>query len=575
MCANELMMWGLTKLWDEGKEGGYAVKHGSKPVRDFPVRVPQEDQREVIEADEIPNFFEKAYPCLFPWGRGGIEAPRPVHVDFREHVNWALQHVDHRFRRHETFSFHAFGILQRRQALNSARIQMRRSDFEKDVGLMKTLTLEKLQQAESEETRKVPISDEAVRKLKRHLHGAAGRVLGSDESRYRLRSQIWSTSVCLGPPSLWITINPSDIHDPVAQFMAGSDINLDNFANTAGPNAKTRAQNIAEDPFAASKFFHYIIKTILETLFQIKEANYRSNGCIGILGEVNAYFATVECQGRGTLHLHLLGWLKHAPTPDEMTSLLHTEDFRQRLKIYIDRNIRAYVPGLESAESVEEIPLEKEISYNLPIDPDLPDYEVRLRDFELKLARAEQVHVCKARRCLTYDDTGAARCKRRAPFPLSDENFVSEGGECGPKRLYGYMNGWNPGILVNARCNNDCKFLTNGQDTKNISFYITAYSAKNQKKTHNLSAIMAKSYAYHHAHPNKQYEKDLRENQRLLLFRVMDGINREQEIAAPMVMSYLTGDGDVYRSHTYSMIHWSSFVRDLKLVHRELRRDQG
>jgi hypothetical protein len=58
-------------------------------------------------------------------GTGGIEAVREVVVDFRDHIQWALKYFDRRFRRHETFSFVAFGIQQRRQALCSARIQMR------------------------------------------------------------------------------------------------------------------------------------------------------------------------------------------------------------------------------------------------------------------------------------------------------------------------------------------------------------------------------------------------------------------------------------------------------------------
>ncbi|KAF8158851.1 hypothetical protein BJ912DRAFT_1009669 [Pholiota molesta] len=33
------------------------------------------------------------------------------------------------------------------------------------------------------------------------------------------------------PPSLWITINPADTQDPIAQFIAGISFDLDNFCN--------------------------------------------------------------------------------------------------------------------------------------------------------------------------------------------------------------------------------------------------------------------------------------------------------------------------------------------------------
>ena len=75
--------------------------------------------------EEIPNnFFEKAFPCLYPWGKGGIERTRAVPLDFPGHVKWSLQYFDWHFRKHETFPYVCFGISQKRQALGSARIQM-------------------------------------------------------------------------------------------------------------------------------------------------------------------------------------------------------------------------------------------------------------------------------------------------------------------------------------------------------------------------------------------------------------------------------------------------------------------
>jgi hypothetical protein len=121
--ANEMMMWGLANMWKGGKEGRYLVKHGGQPVNDFSKTYRTQNQSDEVD-DTRPNFFEKAFPCLFPWGKGGIERDRPVAVDFSSHVKWCLQYFDRQFRKHETFPFVAFGISQRCQALGSARIQM-------------------------------------------------------------------------------------------------------------------------------------------------------------------------------------------------------------------------------------------------------------------------------------------------------------------------------------------------------------------------------------------------------------------------------------------------------------------
>ena len=563
LSANELMAWGLANLWEKGSEGAYAVRHGKRPVNDFG----RPRNGGTTAATDRPNFFEKAFPCLYPYGLGGIEADQVgSQVEFSEHVRWSIQYHDRRFRRHETFPFVAFGILQRRQALLSARIEMRRPYFEKDARILATITAEKLRHACEEETAGQPITDPAVKLLQKHMYTVAGRVKGSNTSRTQLRSQIWSTCIMKNPPSLWITINPTDLHDPIAQVFAGEKIDLDNFMNHLGPDIDQRARNIAQDPYAAAKFFHFMIHAILETLFGVRITNFQVRNRKGIFGKISAYFGTVESQGRGTLHLHILLWLENAPTSEEMTLLLKSPEFRNKAASFIRANLRAYIPGLDSVESVKAIPREKDIAYSRPPNPDCDNYDEQLKLFELKLARTEQIHTCKLRRCLIRDKSGIYRCKRRAPFELSEVDEIKENGQWRSKRLYGYVNGYVPGILVNARCNNDGKLLTNGEDTKNIAMYTTIYIAKKQGRSYNASAIMAKGYAYHLDHltdTTETYVDDMRDVQRLLLFRLVHAINREQELAAPMVMSYLMGWGDTYRTHHYSPVYWSSFVSAL------------
>lgn len=174
----------------------------------------------------------------------------------------------------------------------------------------------------------------------------------------------------MGPPSVWITINPSDLHHPIAQVFAGEQIDLDAFLSTEGPDKDKRAKNIAQDPWAASKFFHFIIDTILTTLFRVKvTGGHQVESGMGIFGRICAYFCTVEAQGRGTLHLHAMLYSQHTPSPSELQELLKTEAFRQKLVNFIRANIRAYSPGLESPESVASIPNEREIGYSRPPQP--------------------------------------------------------------------------------------------------------------------------------------------------------------------------------------------------------------
>jgi hypothetical protein len=176
ITANELMAWGMDNLTGDGDtEGSYAVRHGTHPVTDFaPLREMDNERSE--------NVFEKAFPCLFPYGLGGIESLRHKGVDFSDHVKWSLRYHDRRFRTHETFPFVAFGILQRRQALSSARVQMQRRSFDHDAQLLSTISADRLKHAAQEEEDNMPHSDEAVRLLKKHLYATSSRVQGSDQT---------------------------------------------------------------------------------------------------------------------------------------------------------------------------------------------------------------------------------------------------------------------------------------------------------------------------------------------------------------------------------------------------------
>ncbi|KIK18994.1 hypothetical protein PISMIDRAFT_13964 [Pisolithus microcarpus 441] len=81
-----------------------------------------------------------------------------------------------------------------------------------------------MQRAQEEEEHNLPISDPAI----------------------------WVTLIMFNPPSLWIIINPCDLHDPIAQVFTGEHIDLDNFLKTVGPSKDVHAHDIAKDPYAAA-----------------------------------------------------------------------------------------------------------------------------------------------------------------------------------------------------------------------------------------------------------------------------------------------------------------------------------
>jgi len=161
-----------------------------------------------------------------------------------------------------------------------------------------------------------------------------------------------------------------------------------------------RATNITGDPYAAVKFFHFMIRAILEHLFGITKTGDGHIQCReGILGMVKSYIGTVEAQGRGTLHLHMLLWLKDAPSSAEMQRALTSDDFRSKIQGYIKAGIQADINSFNTASILAHIPKEPGISYSRPLDPRLfgkPAIQLQ----EHKLARAVQLHQCSLTTCL-------------------------------------------------------------------------------------------------------------------------------------------------------------------------------
>ncbi|KAF8835623.1 hypothetical protein BDN67DRAFT_992389 [Paxillus ammoniavirescens] len=132
-------------------------------------------------------------------------------------------------------------------------LPMQKHDFHQYEEVFRSLQPGDLKLASVEEDQHKTHSNPVVQALKKHISTVQTKVIGTDESWTRIHSFVWGMTVKKGPPSLWITLNPTDTHDPIAQVFTGAKINLDHFDNTAGPDATQHPIRIAQDPYAAAK----------------------------------------------------------------------------------------------------------------------------------------------------------------------------------------------------------------------------------------------------------------------------------------------------------------------------------
>ena len=560
ISSSEIMSHALANITKERQTEDYIISRGSAFVNEYARKDIVTEQRN-DGGPSNPNHLMGCFPTLFPYGKGGFETERPVDVPYETHAKWSMLYADKRFRKDSQFPFQVFGICQKREVCRSAVLQMKRTDFVRQINLISTITPDDLKKASQEETQKKRFSNPAVQALRSQLGAVRTRVKGTDESRQHVRSKIWGTNLVSNPPTLWITINPADTQDPIAQVFAGAEIDLDNFCNTNGPNSVERARNVAEDPFASAKYFHFVVKCVFEILFGItKRGSGRIDRKEGIFGKVQNYVGTVEAQGRGTLHLHMLLWLTDAPTGLEMKTALRSEQFRAKLISFIRTSIRASI-GDMTHEQVTTMPTTSAVSYSRPSDPTSASKD-EADKAEKKLVRALQYHKCTLAACLQIIK-GQLRCKRRAPFPKADTDWVKDTGEWGPKRLCAFLNSWNPTIMRTIRANHDIKLIIGGDgQTATLTYYITNYATKKQQNSSNASALLAKRLAFIKQEERRQ--TDLNKLNKKLIQSCANCLSRDREFSAPEIMTYIMGWPDVYLSHYYVTIYWDAAANALK-----------
>lgn len=233
------------------------------------------------------------------------------------------------------------------------------------------------------------------------------QVPGSFAQKIRLRSEIRGLITRYGMPAFWITINPSDLRNPLVLILAGVEYSDDNLA---AANAAIREVAATSNPVAVAEFFHHVCKAVLEGLFAT------NTGQIGILGELSNHFAVVETNGRGMLHIHGLAWVRgNLAFTTLRDRLLQDTNFAARMLRYLESII---MQGID-----ESIPHDPET--NIPCTPPSAKDIESDDDFHLQLtydsncvARKTQVHSKHhLATCFKYRQTGPRKNACRFGMP--------------------------------------------------------------------------------------------------------------------------------------------------------------
>ena len=316
----------------------------------------------------------------------------------------------------------------------------------------------------------------------------------------------------------------------------------------------------------------------------------------GFFGNTGAYYGTVEQQGRLTLHLHMLLWLKGALTPQEIRDRIMdpNSDFQQKMVEYLESvHVGEFLTGsLDEVKQRVETEKDQNKLYNDPTQtlPEAPppfctekncngcsdckklqSWWTRFRNTVDDLVSRSNMHDC-TRNSLSNEKVKKkdrptcinkqGKCKARFPRPLFEETQVDpKTGALNIKKGEAWINFFTPLITFILRCNTDITSLLSGTSIKAIVAYISDYITKPGLKTHSIFSAIKSVFNRNSEMLGGSLKR--KEKARRILTQIVNCLTAKLEIGGPMASLYLLGNPDHYTSHEFTPVYWKNYVREV------------
>ncbi|KAI0337025.1 hypothetical protein BDW22DRAFT_1340573, partial [Trametopsis cervina] len=225
----------------------------------------------------------------------------------------------------------------------------------------------------------------------------------------------------------------------------------------------------------------------------------------GYYGKTAGYYGTVEQQGRLTLHMHMMVWIKHSISPQQIRDEIMNSDsdFQRRIVRYLEA---AHVGEFKHGTITE---VQDKQSQRKTIDPQyvaptlkLPELPVEYCNMNCnqceeceradhwwinyeetvdEIAVLSNVHVCHP----GCTNKSHPTCKSRFPRDVFPQTLVDPDTGClSLKKGEAWVNCFTPVVTYLLRCNTDVTSLLSGTAIKAVIAYVTDYITKTPLKTH-------------------------------------------------------------------------------------------
>jgi hypothetical protein len=367
----------------------------------------------------------------------------------------------------------------------------------------------------------------------------------------------------MGAPSWFITFSPADNRHPICLYFADTSEKFSPVIRA--PDECYRL--IANNPVAGARFFHFMVENFIQHVLGVGERHP------GLYGKTSAYYGTVEQQGRLTLHLHLLLWIKGSLTPQEIRDRIMDpdSDFQKKMVEYLESvhqgefltgDIESVHAEIEKAEMSDSY---KNPTKTLPEQPP-PVCKInkcdgcfmcllvgvwwhKFRYTVDDLLWRSNIHKC-GDNCYS---NGRESCKSCFPRELFDKTVVDpDTGALNMKKGEAQMNTFTPLLTYLLRCNTDVTSLLSGTAVKAVVAYVTEYVTKPGLKTYSIFDTIRSVFDRNSELIGGSQKR--REKARRLLTQIVNSLTARIEVGGPMASLYLLKNPDHYTSHTFKNI---------------------
>ncbi|TRM55928.1 hypothetical protein BD626DRAFT_415190, partial [Schizophyllum amplum] len=354
-----------------------------------------------------------------------------------------------------------------------------------------------------------------------------------------------------------------------------------------------RSSLVARNPVAAARFFNVVVRAFIKHVLGVG-AHRR-----GIYGPTSAYYGAVEQQGRLTLHLHTMLWIRGALSPQDIRDKLLAgpgSDFEKDMIRYLEEmQTGQFLTGDmdDVKKRVEEASSYEDPTQTLPDPPPnrcacsrtpcscaeaRASWWARFKSVVDDLILRVQIHKCIRKKSGRSAEAGDARphkkdplegikgcktdegvCDARFPREYVKESYVDRiTGAIHLVKKEVMMNCVTPVLTYLTRGNTDTTSLQSGTSVKSIIMYVSDYISKSSLKTYHIMSCIKGVFERN----GPVFEGSAKDgaSARKLMLQMVNALAPRMELGSPMASAYLLGHPDHYTSHEFVVFWWKNYV---------------